>query len=63
MGLLGLLVACFGQAYAWLLLQMYGGANLCAAPGPALLRAYCVYVLAMALNGILECFVTAVARA
>jgi oligosaccharide translocation protein RFT1 len=62
-GLLGLLVACFGQAYAWLLLQMYGGANLCAAPGPALLRAYCVYVLAMALNGILECFVTAVAPA
>ena len=59
--LLGLLVASFGQGYSWTLLHLYGGTTLSAAPGPSLLRCYCLYVFCMALNGVSECFVTAVA--
>jgi len=33
--------------------------TLCAGSGPSLLKFYCLYVLAIAINGITECFVFA----
>jgi oligosaccharide translocation protein RFT1 len=50
--LIGLTFVAFGPAYTHILLDLYGGRNLSAGIGPYLLAWYCVYVLAMALNGI-----------
>ena len=60
-GLVGLTVLTYGQAYSRALLHLYGGATLSEGPGPSLLRTYCAYVLALAVNGITECFVFATA--
>ena len=54
--LLGLLVTAFGWSYARLLLQLYGGELLSSGVGPALMRAHCVYVIFLAVNGISECY-------
>eukprot|EP01137_Pigoraptor_chileana_P003106 Opistho-2@42850 len=57
----GLVIACFGQAYSPLLLRMYGGSALATDAAVNILRWYCVYVLVMSLNGVAECFYHAVA--
>eukprot|EP00043_Microstomoeca_roanoka_P014116 m.139083 g.139083 ORF g.139083 m.139083 type:complete len:573 (+) comp15934_c0_seq1:603-2321(+) len=57
--LIGVILACFGQAYSRLLLTLYGGEKLAQSEAVVLLQVYCVYVLCMALNGISECFVSA----
>ncbi|XP_038054403.1 protein RFT1 homolog [Patiria miniata] len=57
--LIGCTVLVFGQAYSYLLLDIYGGALLSTGSGPTLLRWYCVYVLLIAINGTTEAFVFA----
>lgn len=60
MTFVGILMGVFGQAYAALALHLYGGEQLSQGEGPLLLRAYALYVLTMALNGMTEAFVAAV---
>eukprot|EP00055_Hartaetosiga_balthica_P008082 m.28986 g.28986 ORF g.28986 m.28986 type:complete len:635 (-) comp6112_c0_seq1:183-2087(-) len=57
--LIGVIFTCFGQAYSYLLLFLYGGEGLANVDGVILLRATSVYVLLLAINGITECFVAA----
>ncbi|XP_065789564.1 man(5)GlcNAc(2)-PP-dolichol translocation protein RFT1 isoform X4 [Muntiacus reevesi] len=54
--LTGLTITVFGFAYSQLVLDIYGGAMLSSGSGPVLLRAYCLYVLLLAINGVTECF-------
>nr|XP_031542278.1 protein RFT1 homolog isoform X2 [Vicugna pacos] len=54
--LAGLTITVFGFAYSQLALDIYGGAMLSSGSGPILLRAYCLYVLLLAINGVTECF-------
>uniref|UniRef100_A0A8C3X368 Protein RFT1 homolog n=1 Tax=Catagonus wagneri TaxID=51154 RepID=A0A8C3X368_9CETA len=54
--LTGLTITVFGFAYSQLALDIYGGAMLSSGSGPVLLRAYCLYVLLLAINGVTECF-------
>ncbi|KAJ8788054.1 hypothetical protein J1605_022615 [Eschrichtius robustus] len=54
--LTGLTISVFGFAYSQLALDIYGGAMLSSGSGPVLLRAYCLYVLLLAINGVTECF-------
>ncbi|KAB0364571.1 hypothetical protein FD754_008727 [Muntiacus muntjak] len=54
--LTGLTITVFGFAYSQLVLDIYGGAMLSSGSGPILLRAYCLYVLLLAINGVTECF-------
>ncbi|XP_059795901.1 protein RFT1 homolog [Balaenoptera ricei] len=54
--LTGLTISVFGFAYSHLALDIYGGAMLSSGSGPVLLRAYCLYVLLLAINGVTECF-------
>jgi len=56
---LGLLVLVMGQAYAKLVLLLYGGATLLDGPGPTLLRTHCLSILLLAVNGVTECFALA----
>ena len=64
MAAVGLLFACFGPAYAGLLLRLlYGERWGEATEAPAALAWYCGYVLLLALNGVTEAFVHAVADA
>lgn len=58
--LLGLVILTFGYSYSHLLLHLYGGANLTSGSGPDLLRAQCLLVFFLAVNGITECFSMAV---
>ncbi|XP_062578377.1 protein RFT1 homolog isoform X3 [Saccostrea cucullata] len=58
--LIGSVILVFGQSYAFLALDLYGGSLLSAGTGPLLLRWYCLYVLVLAVNGITECFYFAV---
>lgn len=51
---LGLLVLCFGQSYAQLVLLLYGGKALATGLGPRLLRTHCLAILLMAVNGTTE---------
>ncbi|XP_063071284.1 protein RFT1 homolog [Engraulis encrasicolus] len=53
---IGLIIAVFGQAYAQLALDIYGGDLLSSGAGPSLLRFYSSYVLLLAVNGVTECF-------
>eukprot|EP00052_Salpingoeca_macrocollata_P023489 m.206538 g.206538 ORF g.206538 m.206538 type:complete len:362 (+) comp22044_c0_seq7:42-1127(+) len=57
--LLGAIIMVFGRAYAFLLLDMYGGSLLSGGTGPALMRAFCVYIVLLAVNGVTECFASA----
>ncbi|XP_064464432.1 protein RFT1 homolog [Ornithodoros turicata] len=59
MTLLGTIILTFGQSYSTLLLHLYGGTVLSEGVGPSLMRWHCGYVLFLALNGIVECFVFA----
>lgn len=54
--LIGCIILVFGQPYAYLALDLYGGSLLSSGAGPLLLRWYCLYVLLLAVNGITECF-------
>ena len=51
----------FGSAYCQLLLRLAYGERWAATGAPAALAAYCPYILLLAINGILEAFVHAVA--
>eukprot|EP00053_Salpingoeca_punica_P014720 m.133947 g.133947 ORF g.133947 m.133947 type:complete len:579 (+) comp16524_c0_seq1:29-1765(+) len=55
----GLVICVFGQAYAYLALDLYGGTLLSAGEGPLLLRSYTAYVVLLAINGVTECFAAA----
>jgi len=56
MAILGLLVFGLGFSYCHLLLHLYGGNNLTEGTGPDLLRAQCLLILFLAVNGVTECF-------
>ncbi|XP_078483510.1 man(5)GlcNAc(2)-PP-dolichol translocation protein RFT1-like [Ciona intestinalis] len=58
--IIGAVILSFGVPYSHLLLDLYGGTTLSSGPGPMLLNWYCLYVLAIAINGTTECFVFAV---
>ncbi|XP_048747801.2 protein RFT1 homolog isoform X2 [Ostrea edulis] len=58
--LIGCIIFVFGQSYAFLALDLYGGSLLSSGAGPLLLRWYCLYVLVLAVNGITECFYFAI---
>nr|CAD7441970.1 unnamed protein product [Timema bartmani] len=53
---LGLVILVFGQSYSTLLLFLYGGRGLISGPGPTLMRAHCLSVLLLAVNGVTECY-------
>lgn len=53
---LGLIILTFGQGYSTLLLYLYGGPKLAKGQGPTLLRAHCLSVLLLAVNGVTECY-------
>jgi len=57
----GLFAVAFGPAYCQLLLRLAYGERWAATGAPAALAAYCPYILLLAVNGILEAFVHAVA--
>jgi oligosaccharide translocation protein RFT1 len=61
MVLVGLIFAAFGANYAWTLVDVLYGAKLSSGSAPSTLAAYCAYVPIMAINGITEAFVHAVA--
>lgn len=50
---------CFGQAYAKLVLFLYGGSTLANGIGPVLLQLHCMAILFLAVNGITECYAAA----
>lgn len=45
-----------GYSYCHLLLHLYGGDTLAEGTGPDLLRAQCLLILFLAVNGVTECF-------
>lgn len=53
---IGLIILTFGQSYSSLLLYLYGGSGLAVGQAPVLLRAHCLNVLMLAVNGITECY-------
>lgn len=55
--LIGTMFVCFGTAYSHLLIHVLYGSVWSSTSAPATLSWYCVYVLFMAVNGILEAFV------
>ncbi|PNH05931.1 Protein RFT1 [Tetrabaena socialis] len=57
---LGLLAAAFGPPYSYTVLRLVYGVRWSETEAPAVLAAYCGYVLLLALNGIGEAFVHAV---
>lgn len=56
---LGLTALCLGQAYARLVLLMYGGTALADGLAPLLLRTHCLSILLLAVNGTTECYALA----
>ncbi|NXP59473.1 RFT1 protein, partial [Chloropsis cyanopogon] len=57
--LIGFTITVFGYAYSQLALDIYGGSMLSSGTGPDLLRCYSLYVLFLAVNGVTECFTSA----
>ena len=57
----GLLAAAFGPAYTYMLLRLVYGQRWSETEAPQALAAYCLYILLLAVNGIFEAFVHAVA--
>lgn len=57
--LLGLIIVVFGFSYSHLLLRMYGGSTLTEGSGPLLLRAHCLCIWFLAINGVTEAYVFA----
>lgn len=60
--LFGLFVTAFGPGNTHLLLRVLYGTKYSATEAPAALALYCPYILLLAANGVLECFVHAVSR-
>ncbi|XP_058802883.1 protein RFT1 homolog [Phymastichus coffea] len=58
---IGLIVLVFGQSYSSLLLWLYGGEKLTATLPILLLRAHCLAVLLLGINGVTECYTNATA--
>ena len=58
----GLLAAAFGPAYTYMLLRLVYGQRWSETEAPRALAAYCLYILLLAVNGIFEAFVHAVAE-
>ena len=58
----GLLAVSFGPAYTYMLLRLLYGLRWSETEAPRALATYCVYILLLAVNGILEAFVHAVAE-
>lgn len=56
---LGLVALCFGQAYARLVLLLYGGPTLADGLAPLLLRTHTLAILLLAINGTTECYALA----
>lgn len=56
---LGLVALCFGQAYARLVLLLYGGSSLAEGLAPLLLRTHTLAILLLAINGTTECYALA----
>ena len=52
----------FGPAYTYMLLRLLYGLRWSETEAPRALATYCVYILLLAVNGILEAFVHAVAE-
>lgn len=52
----------FGPAYTYMLLRLVYGQRWSETEAPRALAAYCLYILLLAVNGILEAFVHAVAE-
>jgi len=59
LSLLGLIIAVFGFSYSHLLLRLYGGSALTDGSGPLLLRAHCLCIWFLAINGVTEAYVLA----
>ncbi|TGZ38053.1 man(5)GlcNAc(2)-PP-dolichol translocation protein RFT1 [Temnothorax longispinosus] len=58
---IGLVVLVFGQSYSSLLLWLYGGSKLTLPLPVLLLRAHCLAVLLLGINGVTECYSNATA--
>jgi oligosaccharide translocation protein RFT1 len=58
----GLLAVAFGPAYTYVVLRTAYGQRWSETDAPQALGVYCAYILLLAVNGILEAFVHAVAR-
>lgn len=58
---LGLVILIFGQSYSPTLLWIYGGAKLSTFLAITLMRAHCVLVLLLGINGVTECYTNATA--
>ncbi|XP_025204613.1 protein RFT1 homolog [Melanaphis sacchari] len=56
---IGLIALSFGQAYAKLVLFLYGGSTLATGIGPVLLQMHSLAILFLAVNGITECYAAA----
>nr|CAG4650093.1 EOG090X04LH [Sida crystallina] len=57
--LLGSIILVFGFSYSHLLLHLYGGQTLTDGPGPTLMRAHCVCILLLGINGVTEAYILA----
>ena len=55
--LAGLVITAFGPSNTYLLLHVLYGPKYSSTEAPIALAAYCPYILLLATNGILECFV------
>ena len=60
--LAGLLAVALGPAYTYMLLRLVYGPRWSETEAPRALAVYCLYILLLAVNGILEAFVHAVAN-
>lgn len=58
---IGLVVFVFGQAYSSTVLWIYGGSKLTSSLPLLLMRAHCVSVLLLGINGVTECYTNATA--
>lgn len=58
---IGLVVLVFGQSYSSMLLWLYGGVKLTLHLPVLLMRAHCLAVLLLGINGVTECYTNATA--
>lgn len=58
---IGLVVLVFGQSYSSTLLWLYGGARLTSHLPILLMRAHCLAILLLGINGVTECYTNATA--
>lgn len=58
---IGLLILVFGQSYSSTLLWLYGGAKLTSHLPVLLMRAHCLAILLLGVNGVTECYTNATA--